>query len=75
VRSAFAEATGNLRLCLPTVAHVDVGKRERKLVILTFASWNLIDGFLKQIQVVRRGARVVGAYMDPNRQKDCVSFV
>jgi len=38
---------------LPTVAHVLSGKRERRLVTLTFASWNQIIPWLRRIDGLR----------------------
>jgi hypothetical protein len=41
---------------LPTVAHADVGKRERRLVNQNSVSWNQIAGWLKQLDGLRVAA-------------------
>jgi hypothetical protein len=41
---------------LPTVAHADVDKRERRLVSRIFASWNQLDRWLRQVEGLRRVA-------------------
>jgi hypothetical protein len=41
---------------LPTVAHADVDKRERRLVSRIFASWNQIGKWLRRLDAVRRTA-------------------
>jgi hypothetical protein len=41
---------------LPTVAHAYVGKRERRLVSLTFASWNQIREWLRRLDAIQRVA-------------------
>jgi hypothetical protein len=57
VRSASAKATaGQPSRGLPTGAHADVDKRERRLVSLTFASWNHVTTLLLRIQALRQAA-------------------
>jgi hypothetical protein len=41
---------------LPTVAHADVDKRERRLVSQIFTSWNQLDGWLRQVDWLRLAA-------------------
>ena len=41
---------------LPTDAHADVDKRERRLVSLTFASWNHIQEWVSRIEWLRKAA-------------------
>jgi hypothetical protein len=61
VRSAFAKApAGQPSRGLPTEAHAYVGKRERRLVTLTFASWNQIGEWLRRIKALRQAAE--GSY-------------
>jgi hypothetical protein len=44
---------GQPSLGLPTVAHALVGKRERRLVDQTSASWNRLTGWLRQVYRLR----------------------
>ncbi len=39
---------------LPTVAHADVDKRERRLVTLMLASWNRIEDWLRRFAAFRK---------------------
>ena len=41
---------------LPTVAHADVGRRERRLVAQTGASWNRLTGWLRRVEALRAAA-------------------
>jgi hypothetical protein len=41
---------------LPTVAHAEVDKRERRLVSLNFASWNQLATWLTRLDSLRRAA-------------------
>jgi hypothetical protein len=57
VRSAFAKApAGQPSRGLPTEAHAYVGKRERRLVTLTFASWNQTREWLRQLEAFQQAA-------------------
>ena len=51
----------------PTVAYALVGKRERRLVALRFASWNHIVTWLRAVKALRKANRrqVMSANIDP----------
>lgn len=41
---------------LPSGAHADDGGRERRMVSRIFASWNQLDGWLRQVDRLRHAA-------------------
>jgi hypothetical protein len=56
--SAHCRCRGQPSHGLPTVAHAETSKRERRLESQTFGSWNQVAGWLRRLEGLRGGVNL-----------------